>query len=91
MATEMIVKVKVHSPTWSSHDQSTCILRMQGGADGVVCLFSQNSSSFDAESLFLDSSAVKKRTFIPVVGEILIIRCSKKLLHVSNLYSAARM
>ena len=56
------------------------------------CLFvpAEEQLLFDAERLFLDSSAVKKRTFIPVVGEILTIRCSKKLLHVSNLYSAAR-
>ena len=39
----------------------------------VLSVYSRRIAAlFDAERLFLDSSAVKKRTFIPVVGDIIL-------------------
>lgn len=51
------------------------------GADGALFVPAQIAALFDAERIFLDSSAVKERTFIPVVGEIPVCVLFSKELH----------
>jgi hypothetical protein len=58
----------------------------------VLSVLAEIAALFDAERLFFNSSAVKKRTVIPVVGEIFFVLLNKEAIacaHVSNQCSAA--